>query len=76
MSELEQHFTGSMYGNFKCEVADAVVSFLEPIQARYAEYRQNEDFLNQVFREGAEKARARAQETIDKVYRAVGFVCD
>lgn len=76
VSELEQHFTGSMYGNFKCEVADAVVSFLEPIQARYAEYRQNEDFLNQVFREGAEKARARAQETIDKVYRAVGFVRD
>ena len=34
----------------------------------------NEALLQQVMRDGAQKARARAQETLSKVYQAVGFV--
>ena len=31
-------------------------------------------FLDEILRQGAEKARARAKETLAKVYEAVGFV--
>ncbi len=73
VDDLVTHFEGKLYGHFKGEVADAVVSFLEPIQAKYAELRQNQDYLDEVFKAGALKARERAQKTIDKVYKAVGF---
>ncbi|MEH2921827.1 tryptophan--tRNA ligase [Samsonia erythrinae] len=72
--ELEQEFSGQMYGHLKGAVADAVSGMLSELQARYHRFRNDEAFLHQVMREGAEKASARAQETLKKVYDAVGFV--
>ena len=72
--ELVEHFKGSMYGTFKSEVGEAVVAMLEPIQNRYRELRSNEDYLKQVYRDGAAKAHERAQKTLNEVYRKIGFV--
>lgn len=74
ISQLEQHFEGKMYGHLKGEVADAVVAFLEPVQKKYAELRSNEDYLLQVFRKGAEKARIRASQTLKEVQKTIGFI--
>lgn len=74
ISQLEQHFEGKMYGHLKGEVADAVVAFLEPVQKKYAELRSNEDYLLQVFRKGAEKARIRASQTLKEVQMTIGFI--
>jgi len=72
--ELEQHFEGKMYGHLKGEVAEAVSGMLTELQERYHRYRNDEAFLQQVMKEGAEKASARASETLKKVYEAIGFV--
>ena len=56
------------------EVADAVVAFLEPVQKKYAELRSNEDYLLQVFRKGADKARIRASQTLKEVQKTIGFI--
>jgi len=72
--DLEQHFEGKMYGHLKGEVADAVSTMLETLQARYHEFRNDEALLEKVMRDGAAKARAQASETLKKVYQAVGFV--
>lgn len=74
ISQLEQHFEGKMYGHLKGEVADAVVAFLKPVQKKYAELRSNEDYLLQVFRKGAEKARIRASQTLKEVQKTIGFI--
>ncbi|MGN1394613.1 MAG: tryptophan--tRNA ligase [Succinivibrionaceae bacterium] len=74
LEELEKHFEGKMYGHFKTEVADAVVALLEPIQAKFKEYRADENYLRDIFNQGAEKAQAKAEITLKKVYDAVGFV--
>ena len=37
IKDLEQHYQGVGYGQFKQDVADAVVNVLEPIQQRYSE---------------------------------------
>ena len=74
VKELEPEYTGKMYGHLKGDVADAVVSLLEPIQTRYAEIRADRAYLDDVMRQGAEKASARAAETLAKVYKAVGFI--
>ncbi|ARJ41587.1 tryptophan--tRNA ligase [Pantoea alhagi] len=74
ISQLEQEFEGKMYGHLKGEVAEAVSGMLTELQVRYQRYREDEAFLEQVMRDGAAKARAHAQETLKKVYEAVGFV--
>ncbi len=74
VSELEQQFSGQMYGHLKGAVAEAVSGMLSTLQERYHRYRNDDAFLEQVMREGAEKARAQAQETLKKAYQAVGFV--
>jgi tryptophanyl-tRNA synthetase len=72
--ELEQHFEGKMYGHLKGDVAEAVSGMLIDLQERYNRYRNDEAFLHQVMKEGAEKARAHASATLKKVYEVIGFV--
>lgn len=72
--ELETAFTGKMYGHLKGDVADAVSTMLAELQGHYHRFRNDESYLQQVMREGAEKARIRAQETVRQVYQAIGFV--
>ncbi|VDA81511.1 Tryptophan--tRNA ligase [Klebsiella pneumoniae] len=43
------------------------------LQERYHRFRNDEAFLNQVMN-GAEKASARASQTLKAVYEAIGFV--
>lgn len=74
VKELEPEYTDKMYGHLKGDVAEAVVSLLEPIQQRYAEIRADRAYLDEVMRQGAEKASARAAQTLKKVYDAVGFI--
>ncbi|WP_023640902.1 tryptophan--tRNA ligase [Dickeya zeae] len=72
--DLEKEFEGQMYGHLKGAVADAVSDMLSELQARYHRFRDDEAFLQQVMRDGAQKASARAQETLRKAYDVVGFV--
>lgn len=74
IDELVPAYEDKMYGHLKGDVAEAVVGLLAPIQQRYADIRNNRDYLNDVMRNGAEKASARAEETLKKVYEAVGFI--
>ena len=66
IAELEAEFEGKMYGHLKTEVAEQVSGLLSELQARYHHYRQDETLLEKIFREGAEKARARAKKPLMK----------
>jgi len=70
--EIEQEFDGAGYGAFKQAVADAVVDYLTPVRARYQELRADEDELERVLAEGAQKARAIAAATLRDVREAMG----
>ncbi|MCX2957698.1 MAG: tryptophan--tRNA ligase, partial [Serratia symbiotica] len=72
--QLEAEFAGQMYGQLKGVVAEAVSGMLSELQQRYYSLRKDEAYLQQAMCDGAAKARARAQETLAKVYQAVGFV--
>ncbi|WP_107850691.1 tryptophan--tRNA ligase [Oceanimonas marisflavi] len=74
IAELEQHFEGKMYGHLKTETAEAVLEMLTPIQQRFHELREDETELRRVLTLGADKARAKAVQTLDKVYDVIGFV--
>lgn len=69
--ECERHFEGKGYGHFKTELAEVVVEFLKPFQARVQEY--DDATLDEILRTGAEKARSIARETLADVYRKMGI---
>ncbi len=58
MEQIENEFADSRYGDFKTAVAEAVVEYLAPVQAKYAELRDDEDALEAVLADGAAKASA------------------
>ena len=69
---VEQEFDGAGYGDFKSAVAEELVALLEPVRSRYLELRPDEEALEDVLREGAERARAIASDTLGDVRRAMG----
>ncbi|BCG07694.1 MULTISPECIES: tryptophan--tRNA ligase [Buttiauxella] len=74
ITELEQHFEGKMYGHLKGEVAEAVSGMLTELQERFHRFRNDEAYLQQVMKDGSDKARAHASATLKKVYEVIGFV--
>lgn len=73
IEEAEKRFEGYRYGDFKKAVADAVLEELEPFQARYKEILANKSY-EKVLKEGAEKARVIANQTLKRVQKAVGLL--
>ena len=64
------------WGQFKPQLADAVIAHLEPIQTRYHNLRQDDAQLAHMLREGAEAARAVADATLARTRAALGFYPD
>jgi tryptophanyl-tRNA synthetase len=61
------------YGDLKAATAQAVVEMLAPVRERYGELRGDEQRLEAILAEGAQKARAMASETLGDVRAAMGF---
>lgn len=74
IAEIEAEFADKMYGHLKTEVAEKVSAMLAELQQKFWHYRNNEALLNQIAAEGAKKARARAKQSLEQVYQAIGFV--
>jgi tryptophanyl-tRNA synthetase len=72
MEDCEAHFEGKGYGQFKTELAETVIEFLRPFQEKARGYSDEE--LNRILKEGAEKARLIARETLREVYEKLGIV--
>jgi tryptophanyl-tRNA synthetase len=70
--EVEREFDGQGYGPFKLAVAEAVADHLAPVRERYGELRPDEERLQAVLREGAERARAIAGPTLADVRERMG----
>lgn len=64
---------GLRYGDLKAELAEAIYKELKPIQERRAELVADRALIDRVIREGAEKARMVARETMSEVKERMGF---
>ncbi len=73
-AEVEKEFDGKGYGDFKLAVGEAVADTLAPIKARFDEIITDKKALEQLYREGAEKAEHVARKTYFKAMKKVGFV--
>jgi tryptophanyl-tRNA synthetase len=71
---IEARYDGSGYGQFKSDVADAVVAVVAPIQERYRELRSDDAELQRLLGIGADKAREASAPTLAAMYERMGFV--
>ncbi len=67
-------FGGSQFSTFKNALADLAVEKLGPIGAEMKRISADEAYIDAVLAEGAERARAIADETVHHVRTIVGFV--
>lgn len=74
ISDIVASYEGEGYGKFKNDLAEIVVEGLMPIQERYKKLMVNKDYLEQIYKAGAEKAEHKARKTLQKVYKKVGFI--
>jgi tryptophanyl-tRNA synthetase len=61
------------WGQFKPLLAETVVSALQPIQEKYNAIMEDRSYLESVLRDGAEKASAIANQTLNKARKAMGY---
>ncbi|WP_058302573.1 tryptophan--tRNA ligase [Gorillibacterium timonense] len=73
ISVIEKRYEGQGYGGFKKDLAEAVISKLEPIQRNFREIIDSEELVR-ILKDGAERASAVANETLLKAKKAMGFL--
>ncbi|WP_150268940.1 tryptophan--tRNA ligase [Paenibacillus tepidiphilus] len=73
LQQIADQYEGQMYGGFKKNLGELLVSTLEPIQDRYREIRSS-GMLPDILAQGAEQARSVASATLAGVKERMGFL--
>lgn len=71
--QMRSHFSGMRYGELKKQVAEMVISHLEPLQQRYREITCDRGYIAGVLQEGATRVSPIATATIDLVKKRMGL---
>jgi tryptophanyl-tRNA synthetase len=71
--QVRAHFTGMRYGDLKKQVAEMVVSSIEPLQKRYHEIVAEPGYVDGILRQGAERVAPIANRTVEIVKRLMGL---
>ena len=72
IEDLVSTYEGKGYGEFKTDLAEAVVNILEPLQTRYHELLASDE-LDDILDQGAEQARLVANKTLQRMKNAIGL---
>src|SRR5579872_7028146 len=72
-ARMRAHFADMRYGDLKKQVAEMVISSLEPFQTRYREIVSDPAYVNGVLREGAARVAPIANSTVDLVKLRMGL---
>jgi tryptophanyl-tRNA synthetase len=71
--QVRSHFSGMRYGDLKKQVAEMVISRLEPLQQRYREITADPGYLDGVLRESVDRVRPIAASTVELVKQRMGL---
>ncbi len=74
IEEAEREFEGVGYGDFKLAVGRAVCDVIDPIRQEKNKLLNDKAYLDEVLKNGAERAERLAYRTLSKVYKKVGLV--
>ena len=72
--EIEDRYDGQGYGQFKSDVAEAVIALLEPVRLRYEELSADPGELERLLRQGPSRPPRRPSRRSSAMYDRMGFV--
>ena len=72
-TQMREHFTGMRYGDLKKQVAEMVISQLEPFQKRYNEIIAEQGYLDAILKKGCERVSPIANSTVELVKQRMGL---
>lgn len=73
IEDVSKKYKDYTYKDFKIEVADKVTEFILKIQNEFYKYRNNEEYLKKILKDGADKARVLASKKMEEVKKMVGL---
>ena len=73
MEKVVASFEGKGYGDLKAAVTDVTIETLAPIQAEFARVMKDRKYMEEVYREGAQRAGAIAERTLQKLMKKIGY---
>jgi tryptophanyl-tRNA synthetase len=71
--EITDRFDGKGYADLKKELAEVVIEGLAPLQKRYAELTADPTYIDSLLKDGADRARPRAEKTLARVQERIGL---
>ncbi|MEK6544474.1 MAG: tryptophan--tRNA ligase [Elusimicrobiota bacterium] len=71
--ELSALYRDKGYAVFKSDLAEAVITFLMPVQERYRHWKDSPDKVNALLAQGAERARVMAAPMLERVKGCIGI---
>jgi tryptophanyl-tRNA synthetase len=72
LEQIERDYVGKGYGDFKKDLAEALVLFLLPLQAKIKTYLKHEDDLIKILAAGSARARQEAEKKMELVRKRIG----
>ncbi|MFA6159653.1 MAG: tryptophan--tRNA ligase [Parcubacteria group bacterium] len=70
--EIEKKYVGKGYSDFKTDLADVVINFLQPLQQKIADL--TDEKVLQILEAGAKKVRPIAKKKLEEVKNKIGFI--
>jgi len=74
LSQVEKRFEGKEYAAFKKTLADLLIKKLEPLRKKKKELDSRELYVREILRQGQERARSIAQNTMAEVKEKIGLL--
>ncbi len=74
VEEVVSKYEGKGYGVFKTDTAEVIIEFLKPFRKNYENYMNNPDFIENVYKTGAQKAYGLAEDMMTLVRKRMGLV--
>jgi len=71
--QMREHFSGMRYGDLKKQVAEMVISHVEPLQKRFHEIMAEPGYVDSVLKHGAERVSPIADSTVRLVKERMGL---
>lgn len=73
ITELEANYQGKGYGDFKKDLADAVVKFLTELQSKLVEFQKRPEEIKKILRAGAQIAQQTSSQKIADIHQKMGL---
>jgi len=70
--QIQEEFEGKGYGDFKKQLAQALIIFLHPLQEKIHLYLKNEDELKRILHEGSLRAQDIAEKKMKQIRKKIG----